>query len=293
MSLDVTTLAQYNGGYEQEFYTKFLLGSEVLNEVFTLLPNVKNSQNLSIMEVDAGVIQDADCSFSPTGATLTEKKVTVQDKKINVEYCYKTLEQIYYSQFLQAGSNNTNSPEFNQAVLSEIAKRANAELVTNALGTGAESVVTEMAGDAEVVKETIASITSTNAIEQFGLVYEAFPAELEDAEGKFFLVDNATFRALKINAIDTTVPQSLWDEKTGVTFLGIPVYQSGALEANTIIMSRKENMIYATDLVSDMEQVEVIDRMPVSGEPNIRFVAHFKYDFTYVFGSEIVLGQTA
>ena len=69
--------------------------------------------------------------------------------------------------------------------------------------------------------------------------------------------------------------------------------QSGALEANTIVMSRKSNMIYATDLVGDMDEVMVIDRMPVDGTPNIRFSARFKFDFTYIFGEEIVLGQTA
>ena len=82
MALTVSSLAAYNGKYDKEFYNKLTLSSEILNEVFTLLPNVKNSQNLASLVADSSIIQDADCAWSATGITLTEKKVTVLDKKV-------------------------------------------------------------------------------------------------------------------------------------------------------------------------------------------------------------------
>ena len=50
-----------------EFWQKALLGSEVLNEVFTIMPGVKNSIKLNQWDLDASIIQDADCAFSNLG----------------------------------------------------------------------------------------------------------------------------------------------------------------------------------------------------------------------------------
>ena len=79
-----------------EFWQKALLGSEVLNEVFTIMPGVKNSIKLNQWDLDDDIIQDADCSFSNLGeGTLSEKTFSVVDKKVNLQYCISTFEQNY------------------------------------------------------------------------------------------------------------------------------------------------------------------------------------------------------
>ena len=61
-----------------EFWQKALLGSEVLNTVFTIMPGVKNSIKLNQWDLDSNIIQDSDCSFSNQGeGTLSVKKLLV------------------------------------------------------------------------------------------------------------------------------------------------------------------------------------------------------------------------
>lgn len=63
------------------------------------------------------------------------------------------------------------------------------------------------------------------------------------------------------------------------------------MPANTIIVARKSNLLYLTDLVSDAEDMEVISMRSTTGAPVVRFVTDFKLGFDFMIPEEIILAD--
>ena len=277
-----------------EFWQKALLGSEVLNEVFTIMPGVKNSIKLAQWDLGDGIIQDADCSFSNDGeGALSEKTFSVADKKVNLEYCIKTFEQNYLHKILQDGSNNTESQDINSFLIESSALKVADGVVKYAFSADSTGLVGKFLADAGVVDVTINALSATNALDEIAKVYLAIPAEIINKEDLFIGISEDAARYFKLAAFDTTVPELTINEGLQLRYLGIPMIICDGMGANTLFAARKSNLLYLTDLESDSEDLQVINMRETTGEPKVRFVTDFKMSFDFMIPEEIVLAQTA
>jgi hypothetical protein len=73
-----------------------------------------------------------------------------------------------------------------------------------------------------------------------------------------------------------------------VFFDGIPVFMANGMAANTAIATPSSNLHFATGLLNDMNEVQVIDMSPVDGSQNARFVMRFTADAKYGFAEDMV-----
>ncbi len=74
-----------------------------------------------------------------------------------------------------------------------------------------------------------------------------------------------------------------------VFFDGIPVFMANGLAANTAIATPTSNLHFATSLLSDMNEVKVLDMSDLDGSQNVRFVMRYAAGVQYGVGSDIVL----
>ena len=277
-----------------EFWQKALLGSEVLNEVFTIMPGVKNSIKLNEWDLGDGIIQDADCAFSSDGmGALSEKTFTVASKKVNLEYCIETFEQNYLAETLAQGSNNTSDPDINQFLINSSALKVADGMVKYAFGADADGLIGKFLSDSEVIDVTINALSATNALDEIAKLYLAIPATVIGKDDLFIGVSEDVARYFKLAAFDTTVPELSINEGLELRYLGIPMIICDGMGSNTMFAARKSNLLYLTDLVSDYEDLQVVNLYETLGEPKVRFVTRFKMSFDFMIGSEIVLAQTA
>ena len=277
-----------------EFWQKALLGSEVLNEVFTIMPGVKNSIKLNQWDLGDGIIQDADCSFSNDGeGVLSEKTFTVDDKKVNLEYCIKTFEQNYLAELLRDGSNYTSFEEINRFLIDSSAMKVADGMVKYAFGSDSDGLIGKFLADAGVIDVTINALDATNALDEIAKLYLAIPAEIINKDDLFIGVSEDVARYFKLAAFDTTVPELTINEGLQLRYLGIPMIICDGMEANTMFAARKSNLLYLTDLQSDYADLQVINLYETLGEPKVRFATHFKMSFDFMIPEEIVLAQTA
>ena len=275
-----------------EFWQKALLGSEVLNTVFTIMPGVKNSIKLNQWDLDSNIIQDSDCSFSNQGeGTLSEKTFSVVDKKVNLQYCIETFEQNYLHSLIANGSNNTEVPTVNQFLISSSALKVADGMVKYAFAATADGLIGKFLADAGVVDVTINALDATNALDEIAKLYLAIPAEIIAKEDLFIGIDEASSRYFKLAAFDTTVPELTINEGLQLRYLGIPMIVCDGMGANTLFAARKSNLLYLTDLESDSADLQVINMYETTGEPNVRFVTRFKMSFDFMIPEEICLAQ--
>jgi hypothetical protein len=61
------------------------------------------------------------------------------------------------------------------------------------------------------------------------------------------------------------------------------------LADNTMVAAEKSNLFFGTGLLSDNQEVKVIDMADIDGSQNVRVVMRFTAGVQYGIGSDIVL----
>lgn len=294
------TKPNYRGTELQDFLTKTFYKKNAVDR-FTLLPNVKDKFGMNFLDFTGAVLADdagvSGCDFSPNvNVALTDKTANVKTYDVNFEACVETFEQSYLADTLKAGANNVDlPPSFEAWLLDQLPKKIGDELERKAFS----EIVTELNADADAVDVTLTAITTTNAIDEIGKVYDKIPGELFGAEDLAIFMNFNMWKLYQQAAFDTSVPQLITDGIT-MTYLGIemipaPVYNAGAgggLSDDIVIAGRLSNFVRATDLVSDDATLQILDMSQTTGDKKIRVSGRIKFKATYGIGSEIVIGQT-
>ena len=73
-----------------------------------------------------------------------------------------------------------------------------------------------------------------------------------------------------------------------LSYRGIKIFRTNGLVENTIAAAESTNLFYGTNLLSDQNEIKLIDTRDTLGDQNARFVARFESGIQYGIGSEIV-----
>jgi hypothetical protein len=288
----------YTGKDALEFYSAAILTGNTAKNV-RVLPDVKSS--IKMPKVSIGDLLQADgCSFNASGdVTLEQKTVTVCALKVNMELCTIPFEQTFLSEQLRAGSNNNEIPSsFNTYMLGEVAKKVNNQ-IENLFWNGdtdaspedlCDGIFKKLSEDEDVVGVTGTTLSSSNIITEMTKVYDAIPAVVYKgiAEGtlKWFISIKA--EKLYKAAIAAASAEAYYTKSADLNFLGIPLTVVNNMPDDKMLVASQNNIWMATDLVSDFEDVKIIDMYETTGSKTFRFVAGMKLAADYGVAEEIV-----
>lgn len=84
-----------------------------------------------------------------------------------------------------------------------------------------------------------------------------------------------------------------WNNQTVIglkpmNFQGIPLLHCPGLPANSVVAAQKSNLFFGTALLSDKNEVKVLDMADIDGSQNVRIVMRYTAGVQYGFGSDIV-----
>ena len=150
---------------------------------------------------------------------------------------------------------------------------------------------------ATVVDVVGTTVNAGNVIDELGKVVDAIPAALYGSPDlKIYVAQNvyrSYVRALGgfasnvgangVNGQGTN--QSLGD----VMFDGVPVFVANGLASNYIVAAESSNLFFGTGLLSDENEVKVLDMADLDGSQNVRVIMRFTATVQYAYGAEIVL----
>ena len=80
-----------------------------------------------------------------------------------------------------------------------------------------------------------------------------------------------------------------WYNGGGLTFDGVKIAVANGLADNTMVAAEKSNLYFGTGLLSDNQEVKVIDMADIDGSQNVRVVMRFTAGVQYGIGTDIVL----
>jgi len=142
------------------------------------------------------------------------------------------------------------------------------------------------------------TITSANVAAEMGKVVDAMPSALYGkSDVKLYVAQNvykAYVRALGGFGADG-VGAAGYEAKgnnqaiNSLLFDGVEVFLANGLDANYMYLAESSNIFFGTGLLSDHNEVKVLDMSDLDGSQNVRFVMRFTAGVQHGFGADIVL----
>ncbi len=292
-----------NNDYSGSFKADQVI-SDTLHETVTfsggyvnIIPGVITECNIPVMSTSVTFAVDT-CGFTASGGlTLDNKKIVVKTIVVQEEYCKTDIEPHYFQYLLKSGAGNSDVPTPISKWLVDTKSKLSALEVERQIwvgsGSGAEftGVYTQAATDGNVVVASSAgtTLTAANIIAQLALVYNAIPSQLAGKpEFKIFISRKAaSLYKLALSSATGDANFSVYGDKK-LDFLGIELV-SVPLADNKMLGAMTTNLFYACDLATDIENIEVIDRQPSSGERKVRYQQRMRGAAGYGLSAEMVI----
>jgi hypothetical protein len=139
---------------------------------------------------------------------------------------------------------------------------------------------------------------ASTVITELGSIVDAIPTNIYGSEDiNLYVSQNiarAYVRALGgfgtsgLGANGTNAMGTQWWNNGSLTFDGVKIFVANGLADNTAIAAEKSNLYFGTGLLSDQNEVKVIDMADIDGSQNVRVVMRFTAGVQYGIVSEIV-----
>lgn len=299
MATTTSITTTYAGEKAAGFISAALLSAPTLDKGgITVKPNIKYKQVMQKLAV-GDVIADASCDFNATSSvTLTERYLQPEDFQVNMQLCKKDFESDWLSIEQGFSSFDELPRSFADYLVGHVAAKVSAKMEqniwngANANGGEFDGLISLAGADSDVVDVSGASIDASNVISELGKVVDAIPSTIYGNEGLHIYLSQADARAY-IRAQAALGYKDLYHVgQTAMDFEGIKLFVANGLNSGQIVAAEKDNLFFGTSLISDLNDVRVIDLADIDGSQNVRVVMRFAAGVQYAIGSEIVLRST-
>lgn len=306
LGIDSTVLINPN---PIEFFSKAYISEDIVDN-FRTLPGIKSKTKIATTAF-ANLLKASDCSFTTdTGSTFSAVSIDVTAISAMAEICRFDIEQSYLSMSMAKGSGASYEVQpFMNFYWNEMAKEVAAEIETirwqgNTAGTGAGYTGTnvyktlangyekKLATTTGVISVTAtASITSSNVLGELAKVYNALatsaPALISRTQDlRLFVSPNIAAAYRQAVAAGNTL--SYVTKNLDFSFLDIKLVIGQGLSSNKMVLTLKDNLIYAFDGEGDSKALKAVNLEESVAEPRLRTRANIKVGFYIVNATEIV-----
>tara|TARA_R100000900_G_scaffold139340_1_gene118916 strand:+ start:498 stop:1493 length:996 start_codon:yes stop_codon:yes gene_type:complete len=260
-------------------------------------------------------IVGAACGFSDAGTTtLGERVLTVTDLKVNREVCRKTLFPTWVGKNMTQNGDLPNS--FSDFLLEVVAGQAAAQIengiwvgdATGIFGAGFVSNdgvfdqsglnASATADFTQVTMNSGSATTNANIDDALASVYASVTGShpgLEYKEGFGFYMNNKMFSFYSQFLAGTASGQGinmlgLTLNPEGLSYLGHPIYRCPGMPDDCIVATYKDNLVFGTNLGTDLTEAQIIPTYQYDGSDNVRVVMNFGIGVQSGIGTDGVVG---
>lgn len=315
----INNTVSYTVKNNPEWFYKSLQKTHTIDGGYVrVLPNVTKDMYLRKLVMDKNTISQVDtrdCAWTPTQRfSFDGKTITVKNFKINEEQCLEALDSIYSEMVYNSiGATKDKWPDVGEPQNLESALMFHLQ---NSLSNDIERLIwggegNEVAGvkdgildkalaGAAIKVDNPVTIDSSNVLAEIQRVYDAIPDavlnegefEPEKAAVKIF-VSLDILRYLK-QALSTTPTNyqvtlpSFTVEGGKIFYLGIEIVLVG-LPKNTMIAASKDNLYFATDLLSDTTEIRAQMGNDLKDEAMWYAKGAYRADAGMIFEDEVVV----
>jgi len=306
MATTTSITTTYAGEFSKKYISAALLSASTIeNGGIEVMPNILFKSVIQRVGTDA-IVKNATCAFDATSTvTLTERIIQPEEFQVNLELCAKDFRATWQGMEMGLSAFDTLPKTFADFLIAHVAAKVAEKTETNiwrgvtANAGEFDGLVTLATADATVIDVVGTTVTAANVIAEMGKVVDAIPATLYGKEDLYIYVSQNVARAY-VRALGgfsvaatsnngTNAQGTQWFNNGSLSFDGVKVFVANGLASNFMMAAEKSNLFFGTSLLSDLNEVRVIDMSEIDGSQNIRVIMRFLAGVQYGFGSEIVL----
>jgi hypothetical protein len=306
MSTNVSITTTYAGEFARKYVSQALLAAPTIaNGLISVKPNVKYKEVLKRVNTGS-LLANGTCDFTPTGTiSLVERILEPKELQVNQVLCKKSFRTDWEAIEMGVSAYDNLPPTFADFIIAEYVAKVAAENEINIWrgveGQGAfDGIMTKLAVDASLpVANEIAgtTVTASNVVAELEKIFNAIPNTLYGRDDLYIGVSTNIYKAYLMslggfaangvgaNGYDNKgLNQSLQD----LFFAGVKIVMLPALANNTAICTYVENLYFGTGLISDHNEIQVIDTSETLGDQNVRLVMRMTGGVQYAIVEDIV-----
>jgi hypothetical protein len=298
----------YAGEFAGKYIAAALLSATTLdNKNITIMPNVKYKSVIQKIDVES-IVNNASCDFVTSGTVaLSERILEPKELQVNLELCKAEFVDSWEALQLGYSAFDEIPKDFNDFLISYVGgKVAQATEISIWQGVGATngqfaglvpalSASAAAGGTGAVVKSAQSgSITSANVITKLNGLVDGVPNAVYGKEDLVIYAGTGVIKAYQtalgggstgVNGYNNqlTVGQKPYD------FNGIEILLSPGMPANYMIAAQKSNLYFGTGLLSDYNEVRVLDMANIDGSQNYRIIMRYTAGTQFGVGEDIVI----
>jgi hypothetical protein len=308
MATTTSITTTYAGEAAGQFISAALLsGSTIENGGITVKPNVKFKEVIKTLSTD-DIVKDATCDFDATSTiTLAERVLQPEYQQVNLQLCKKDFQSDWEAVSMGYSANDNMPPAFSDYLIGHVAAKVaqrtensiwEGTTATNGQFDGLSTLLAADAGHTGGNKIAGAAVTAANVIDKLGSIVDAIPSTLYGSDDLNIYVSQhiarsyiralGGFGAAGLGAAGTNAQGTQWWNNGSLSFDGVKIFVANGLATNAAIAAEKSNIYFGTGLLSDHNEVKVIDMADYDGSQNVRVVMRFTAGVQYGIVGDIV-----
>ena len=298
----------YAGEFAGQYISAALLsGSTIENGGITVKPNIKFKEVIKTVSTD-DIVKDASCDFTATSTlTLDERVLQPEYQQVNLQLCKADFQNDWEAISMGYSAHDSLPSSFSDFLISHVAAKV-AQRTETSIWEGSTATSGQFDGLTTLLDADIAhtggnkiagtTVDAANVIAQLGSIVDAVPSTVYGSEDLNLYVSQniarAYVRALGgfgtsgLGANGTNAMGTQWWNNGSLTFDGVKLFVANGLADNTAIAAEKSNIYFGTGLLSDQNEVKVIDMADIDGSQNVRVVMRFTAGVQYGIVEDIV-----
>jgi hypothetical protein len=298
----------YAGEFAGKYIAAALLSARTLdNKYITIVPNVKYKQVIQKIAVDS-IVNDASCDFVTSGTVaLTERILQPKELQVNLELCKQEFLTSWEALQLGYSAFDEIPASFNDFLISYVGGKV-AEATETSIWQGNSATNGQFQGllpaisasaaaggaDAAIKSAQSGSITAANVLTKLDGLVNAIPDTVYGKEDLVIYVPTGVAKAYQQALAGGSAGANGWNNSMNVgekpyNFNGIEIVLCPGMTANYMVAAQKSNLYFGTGLMSDYNEVRVLDMANLDGSQNYRVIMRYTADTEFGIGQDIAI----
>jgi len=299
MATTTSITTTYAGQFSGKYIAAALLSAPTLDkEYITIKPNIKYKEVVKTLS-QTGIIVDASCDFTATGSvTLNERILQPDEFQVNTQLCKKDFRSDWEAIEMGVSVYDNLPASFTDFLIANTAGQVAAQIETN-IWSGSSAINGQFAGLINQISSS-ATLPSANFVTQSAptaanvtasllAVVNAIPNTVYGKEDLYIYVPTNIVKAYQVALGTANYQFNAFTGFAPLNFQGINLAWCPGIPSNIMLAAQKSNLFFGTALLSDKNEVKVLDMADLDGSQNVRVIMRYTAGVQYGIASDIVV----
>jgi len=298
----------YAGEFAGKYIASALLSAQTLdNKYITIMPNVKFKSVIQKIAVDS-IVNDASCDFTTSGTVaLTERILEPKELQVNLQLCKQEFVDSWQALQLGYSAFDTIPATFTDFLVSYVGGKV-AEATEESIWRGTAATNGQFGGiynalsssvvaggtNAPITASLSGSIDSTNVLARLNNLVDAIPQTIYGKEDVLIYIPTNVAKAYQQALAGGSAGANGYNNMMNVgdkpmNFNGVELAWCPGLASSAMVAAQKSNLFFGTGLLSDYNEVKVLDMADLDGSQNFRIIMRYTAGTQYGIGSDIAI----